>query len=352
MRFNLILIVFSLWTCCAANAQPFHAANASRQLRILESTARGKRAELPVITTVAIQPADAANGRRGQLVAAAGDDHSIQIWRVADGKQVAVLEGHTDWVRSVVFTPDGRRLITAGDDGRVLLWRVDEVGRPPVEVYRQEPSLFDVALSPHGDRLFCAGFDGKLKIVSLPDGRVQAEHASSCRDVRTIAVSPDGQHVAVGGRDGQLHLWSLPDNRHECDIAVHQRRVRSLTFSPDSRWLISAGEDRVIVVTQVADGSQVMRLSSGPAKVLDIAICGDHMLASAGSDNLIRLWDLNDRTQLGWLTGHTGSVAALASDGEMLVSGSFDTTVRVWQIREAVEELQALLRQEGTRTIR
>jgi WD40 repeat protein len=285
-------------------------------------------------------------------LAAAGDDHSVHLWRMDNGQRFATLHGHDDWVRSVVFTPDGNSLITAGDDGRVLRWNVQQPNQPAIEIYRQEPTLFDVAVSPRGDHLFCVGFDSKLRIVSLNTGRIEVERSCSCQDVRAIAVSPDGQHAASGGRDGVIHLWSLPGCRCERDIDAHTRRIRSLTFSRDGHWLISAGEDRSIVVTNVDDGAHVMRLSSGPAKVLAIAICGDHILASAGSDNLIRLWDLNKRTQLGRLNGHTGSVAALASNEEMLVSGSFDTTVRVWQISEAVKELQARRKQEDKPAVR
>ena len=62
------------------------------------------------------------------------------------------------------------------------------------------------------------------------------------------------------------------------------------------------------------------------------------MVATAGSDNLIHLWDLTARRDLGQLPGHTGSVSALAYRDGVLVSGGFDTFVRIWQIPPQLDE--------------
>lgn len=252
----------------------------------------------------------------------------------------------------MVFTPDGKYLITAGDDGRVLRWSLANLSSRPVEMFKQEEALFDIDVSPQGDRLFFVGFDSRLHIISLDTGKLEAERFCHCVDMRTLAISPNGQHVAAGCRNGTIHIWSKPDWQSNGVFKTHTRRVRALTFSRNGEWLISAGEDRSIMVTDIEHGKEVMRLSSGPAKVLSLAICGDNLLASGGSDNLIRLWDLEKRTQLGRLDGHTGSVASLASNVETLVSGSFDTTVRVWQLQETLRALQARRNQQDNSSVR
>ena len=72
--------------------------------------------------------------------------------------------------------------------------------------------------------------------------------------------------------------------------------------------------------------------------VIALAFVGPQLLAAGGSDNMIRLWDLASRSEVGVLTGHEGSVASLTSDGDVLVSGSFDATIRVWTIEQRVAE--------------
>lgn len=89
----------------------------------------------------------------------------------------------------------------------------------------------------------------------------------------------------------------------------------------------------MIRVWNLDSGQLVYELASPAAKVLCMVLCRADLLATAGSDNTIRLWDLKERRLLQRLEGHTGSVATLACEGDVLVSGSFDTTVRVWDLR-------------------
>ena len=76
-----------------------------------------------------------------------------------------------------------------------------------------------------------------------------------------------------------------------------------------------------------------------PAKVYALTFIGPRYLASGGSDNLIRIWDLATAAEVGRLVGHEGSVATLDCDQDVLVSGGYDATVRIWSIKDRVAEL-------------
>ena len=120
----------------------------------------------------------------------------------------------------------------------------------------------------------------------------------------------------------------------ERNVPADHQRIRAIAFSPDGTRLASAGDGEMIRIWNVGTGSQELELPARPAKVMSMVYLNDHTLATGGTDNQICLWDLNSRTVTKQLIGHTGSVAALACDhaGTTLVSGSFDTTLRIWDL--------------------
>jgi WD40 repeat protein len=147
-----------------------------------------------------------------------------------------------------------------------------------------------------------------------------------------VVFSPDDSLLAAGGRCGTIRLVSTARGERVRDIAAHRQRIRAIAFSSDGSYVASAGEDRLIHVAPLTDGEEGFHLPARPAKVLSLVFYGPQHLAVAGSDNLIRLWDVAAREEVGILAGHTGSVAALECHDKVLISAGYDTTVRVWEI--------------------
>jgi WD40 repeat protein len=142
--------------------------------------------------------------------------------------------------------------------------------------------------------------------------------------------------MAVAGRNGQIRVWNVNDGSQERDIETDGRRIRTLAFSPDGRWLAAAGNSPAIHVFDVANGQSVMTLDARPAKVYVLLFVDNRRLATGGTDNRVRIWDLDSRAVIAELLGHTGTVAALACDASstVLVSGSYDTTLRIWNLAD------------------
>ena len=144
----------------------------------------------------------------GELLAAGGDEGTIELWRTSDLKESVRLWEGILAVRSLAFSPDGQLLASGGDDGIVRLWdpRTSSPGRALVG---HVDSVQALAFDPRGRILASAGRDRTVILwdvaTGIPLGRPLRGHGGP---IRTLAFSPDGERLASGGEDG-VWLWEL-----------------------------------------------------------------------------------------------------------------------------------------------
>jgi WD40 repeat protein len=298
------------------------AAQEDPAVRILELPAGAKP---PVLTAVAISP-------DGDLLATAGDDHVIRIWSLRKNQLVHTLRGHRDWVRTLAFSPAGARLASAGDDRRVLLWDAG-AGQLEREATATTWAVYSLAFRPDGKRLAAAGFSTEVRVYDPASGDVAQNLTGPNDDLRCAAYSPDGKLLAVAGRAGIVRMWDAGSLKPARDLQASSRRIWAGAFSADSQLLAVAGDERQIRLWAPHTGDEAGALAVPAGKVLAVTFCGQK-LATGGTDNSIHLWDVAAMQHVRQLKGHTGSVASLAfhAGTNMLVSGSFDTSARVWAI--------------------
>jgi WD40 repeat protein len=292
--------------------------------RVIQVMDVDRPAESVVVTAVDLSP-DAS------LVAAAGDDHRVRIWSVETGEVVHSLSGHHDWVRSVQFSPDGNRLASAGNDRRVILWDV-RTGQQVQVSSPSEGALASLTFHPEGGQIASAGFH----IYNTSTCEQVSQWGCPCRDIRCAAFSPDGRFLAVAGRNGKIRILSAHDGATLQDILSEDPQIRGLAFSPAGELLAVGGDSRDVTVWSTSSGELVHRFDVRPAKVRALAFLSEEELICGGTDDRLIVWNLPRGASVSQMVGHTGTVAALDVDParRLVVSGSFDTTLRIWRLAE------------------
>lgn len=280
--------------------------------------------DAPVVTAVSLHP-------DRQWIAAGGDDHVVRVWDRRQKAVIRTLDRHRDWVRSVMFSPNGDSLATAAADGKAYIWH-RQSERPGEPVIARPHPLNGLTYTPDGKFLVVVGFRCELILYEIATGRVATTWECPCLDMRSVAVSPDSQWIAAGGRNGIVRVWDYSRRTKQIDIAAHKQRIRTVLFDVEASRLLTAGEDRMIYAFDLRTGSQIYAVTNKSAKILSLQLLGTNQVAAAGSDNVIRVYNLDTGVLEMELTGHTGSVAALSRQGDLLASGSYDTTVRVWNV--------------------
>jgi WD40 repeat protein len=235
-----------------------------------------------------------------------GKDHTLRLWSSDTLKELRRFKGHTNSVRGVAFSPDGKQALSTSLDGTIRVWEVQS-GKQ-LSTLQLPTGIGALALSPDGKKLVVASSvrPSVLRLWDLEAGKELRTLKGHTLLVWGLAFSPDGKQILSGSIDGTVRLWDGETGK-QLRVLRHPSGVTSVAFFPDGRHVIS--------------GSGV-RLKPGSTL----------RFISAPSDWLLRIWDLERKVEVARLAGHTRAImdVRLSPDGRQAVSCGTDGTVRLW----------------------
>lgn len=243
---------------------------------------------------------------------------------------IAFLHGHTSYVFSVAFHPQGSMLASGSADGSIMLWDITHPESGARRLTGHTGAVNGVAFSPDGQLLASGSSDGSIILWDVGTGMpLLAPLKGHNHHVLCVAFSPDGQTLASGSDDQTVMLWDVATGEPlGSPLEPHWGMVREVAFSPDGR-ILAAGGYRTIVLWDVASRKPtVPRLEGHNHYVTCMAFSPDgKMLLSGGdADDAIMIWDISTGSKVGEipLVGYTDGVFSLAFDvsGEVLATGS------------------------------
>lgn len=242
------------------------------------------------------------------------------------------LDGHTDTVRDIAWSPDGRLLATASRDGTGRIYDARS-GRPVLVLPCDGAMVESVAWSPDSTRVATAGRDHVVRIWDAASGDPVLLLTGSAEIGRQVAWSPDGLYVAATFKDRVVRVWEVSGTgRPVQELLGHGDDVWGVAWSPDGSRLATASHDQTVIVWDRATGSAAVTLSGHTDFVEGVAWSPDGCsLATGSGDHTARIWNADTGELRLLLRGHTDYVWNLAwsPDGRMLASASSDRTVRV-----------------------
>lgn len=149
------------------------------------------------VLTVAYSP----NGKT--LASSGSSDGTIQLWDVSTGKHLRTLKGHTDTVRTLAFSPDGKTLVTGSEDDTLRIWNPNS-------------------------------------------GSMLRKLSGHSNDIRSVVFSADGKMLASGSKDATVRLWDAKTGRFLPTLRGHYWRIRGVAFSPDGKTVVTAADSRIL----------------------------------------------------------------------------------------------------------
>ncbi|MBJ7898448.1 MAG: hypothetical protein GC158_00695 [Cyanobacteria bacterium RI_101] len=246
---------------------------------------------------------------------------------------LAESRGHICWVWSVCFTPDGRFILSAGQDRTLRRW--DGYTGKCLEIWRGHRGVITaVAVSPDGRWLASASEDRTIKLWRLGETDCVATLEGHGAGVWSVVFLPDNQTLVSCSGDGTVKLWDLETQTCLRTLEGHQACVWEVAVSPDGAHLISASFDGVLRIWDVASGGCIGQIVPN-APILDLAFSPDgDSLATAGGDHRICLWDWRRGKCLQVLGLHDAPLWSVAfhPEGRQLASGGDDRGIGLWQL--------------------
>ncbi|EIW85763.1 WD40 repeat-like protein [Coniophora puteana RWD-64-598 SS2] len=283
------------------------------------------------VTSVSYSP-------NGKCIASASKD-GICLWSPESGRQLGKsLDGHTDWIQDIAFSPDGRHLVSGSNDTTVCVWDLVtyELALDPLEGHTC--SVWAVGYSPNGTLIASGGRDGTTRLWTSDGGKTIAilEHSSG---VRQLSFSPNGSNLATGCLDGLIYTWDVSRRKHFLKpITAHKAAISTVSYSPDGRFVATGGQDWTVRVWSAETGLPITRTMRGHRlDILGISFTPDsRKLVSASFDCSIRVWDLSTQDSIVWpLHANPTSVhIACSQDGQYVVVGLQKTNgLTIWCIK-------------------
>ncbi|KAJ5433611.1 uncharacterized protein N7458_012767 [Penicillium daleae] len=268
----------------------------------------------------------------GRLLASGSGDNTVRLWDTATGSLQQTLEGHSDVVRSIAFSPDSRLLASGSGDNTVRLWDT-ATGSLQQTLEGHSDVVRSIAFSPDSRLLASGSSDNTVRLWDRATGGLQQTLKGHSTWVYSVAFSPNGRLLASGCSDETVRLWDTATGGLQQTLKGHSHEVLSVAFSPDGRLLASGSGDNTVRLWDTAKGVLQQTLKGHSNSVYSVAFSPNgRLLASGCSDKTIRLWDTETGGLQQTLKGHLAWVLSIvfSPDGRLLASGSCDNTVRLW----------------------
>ncbi|MCA9945165.1 MAG: protein kinase, partial [Anaerolineales bacterium] len=269
----------------------------------------------------------------GRSILTASEDGTVRLWNAQTGEEFRRFIGHEANVNNANVSSDGRLIVSASSDGTARIWDI-ATGAELRRITGLSGAGWSAEFSPDGQRVAIPDSQ-TIKMWDVATGELVREFVGHTAESTFTVFSSDGRYLVSVSGDATARLWDVATGAEIRQFVGHTGWVGGADFSPDDRYLITTGEDGIARIWDIATGLEIRRMVGHTSEIFDGRFSPDgRYVATSGYDRTVRIWDVASGEELRLFRGHTNSLGELSfsPDGKLLVTGSSDTTGRLWDI--------------------
>ncbi len=273
----------------------------------------------------------------GQQIASSSSDQTVRLWDAQSGQLSHTLRGHTDSVWGVVYSPNGQQIASGSSDETVRLWDAQS-GQLSHTLRGHTNDILNglnVVYSPDGQQIASASNDNTVRLWDAQSGQLSQTLRGHTAHVLSVVYSPDGQQIATGGFDHTVRLWDAQTGQLSHTLRGHTEIVRRVVYSPNSQQIASCSNGKTVQLWNAQTGQLSHTLRGHTDSVRSVVYSPNRQqIASCSADKTVRLWDARSAQLSHILHGHTDEVESVvySPNGQQIASCSRDNTVRLWNV--------------------
>jgi WD40 repeat protein len=276
----------------------------------------------------------------GRWLATADYAHVIHVWNRDDGKARATLRGHANWIGSLAFSADGKRLVSASSwEASPRVWELDRADAKPAVLEGHRDGVLAAAFAADGGRVLTASLDGKVRSFDAATGRSAVVFALADRAPVRVAFSADGRWFAEAKSDRMVRVRGIAAKRAARELGPVADGIASLGFDASGDYIFAMGREGSLHAWAVKSGQLASALQADAGRLRSAALRQDAgVLVAAGADNTAEVFDAPSGRRLGVLAGHQGPVLAArfagapGAEASTIATVGADGVARTWSV--------------------